>query len=110
MTYYHKPGEINNKYHMTRKERKELDELSTKVYGKPSKWHKMVNKPEIVDVERTLENGTKQKYRTTSYYSLEEVKKIMNQIWQEELERKAKEKTKENEITFEDSGVIGTLK
>lgn len=85
---------------MTYEERKQLDALSKLVYGKSSKWVKMVNKPEIINVERSLEDGTKQKYRTTSYYTVEEVKRIMEEIWKEEQERIAKEENKQPEVHF----------
>jgi len=81
---------------MTKNERLELCELSLKVYGKPYQWQKMVNKGEIAPQVEKMEDGTDRKYVGISYYSIEEIKKIMQELLAEEDELKLKE-AQENE-------------
>lgn len=68
---------------MTKIERLQLNNLSKLVYGKSSRWQKMVENGELSDL--TDENG--RKYRGFTRYSVEEIKKIMEEIWAEEQER-----------------------
>lgn len=90
---------------MTKDERMYLNDLSVKVYGKSSHWAKMVNKGEIAQLTRTLDDGTEQKYKGISYYSVEEIKNIMEEIWKEELERQATKK--ENQKVVEETKETG---
>lgn len=73
---------------MKKDERIQLENLSKLVYGNKNKYRKMVEKGELVAA--TDEKG--RKIQRTSYYSYDEVKTIMQDIWKEEQENQAKEK------------------
>lgn len=80
---------------MEKDKRIQLNNLSKLLYGRTSKWQKMLKKPEIVERKVTLEDGTKKKIKTTSYYTLEELEKIMKKTWEEEQELQAKKELEE---------------
>lgn len=85
---------------MKREERIQLENLSKLVYGSKNHYKKMIEKGEIADLSEKLEDGTERKYRGVSRYSLEEVKKIMQEIWAEELERQEKDKNEKENKKF----------
>lgn len=76
---------------MTKDERLFLNELSTKVYGSPYKWQKMVEKGEVENLTETLPDGSVRNYRGISRYTVEEIKQMMIELDKEEQELKAKE-------------------
>jgi hypothetical protein len=76
---------------MKKDERLKLNELSKKVYGKSSRWQKMMNRGSVETLTRILEDGTEQKYKGIKRYTVEEVQAIM------EKELQAKAEGKENE-------------
>lgn len=82
---------------MKRDERIYLNDLSKKVYGTSSKWQKLINKGEVAKQKETLEDGTEREYLGISKWNLEDLKKTMEEIWAEEQERMAKEKTEESQ-------------
>lgn len=74
---------------ITREERLYLNDLSLKVFGTASKWYKMINNGEVAKLTRKLEDGTEERYNGISYYTIDEIKKNMEEIWAKELEAKA---------------------
>lgn len=84
-------------FQMTKNERVQLNNLSKLVYGSSSKWQKMIEKDELSNLKRTLEDGTEESYRGYKTYSLEEVKTKMETLFQEKLakEKLDEEKAKE---------------
>lgn len=86
---------------MKKDDRLILNDLSKKVYGSMSKWQKMVNKGQVGPKTEKLEDGTERKFKGIVYYSVDEIKKMMEDLWKEELELKAEQEkeaieTKEN--------------
>lgn len=71
---------------MTKDERLYLEDLSLKVYGRKSRYLKMVNRGEAGPKDKDT------KIRTMSYYTIDEIKTTMEEIWAEEVERIAKAK------------------
>src|SRR5271165_5982881 len=91
---------------MTKNERLELNELSKKVYGSANKWSKMVNKGERGALVEKLEDGTERTYQGIVYYKVEEIKSLMEDLWKEEQELKAKQEAEaENEANKKDQEV-----
>lgn len=91
-TNFHIPRTLPKKRnYMTKNERLALNELSTKVYGKPSTWMKMVTKGELGTLTRTLDDGTEEQYKGIVYSTIEEITKIMQELLEEEEDLKAKE-------------------
>jgi len=74
---------------MTKDERLYLNDLSKKLYGKTSHWQKML-KGDKKPMEEILEDGTSRVYTGLHYSTIEEVKKIMEDLSKEEDELKAK--------------------
>ena len=75
---------------MTKDERLYLENLSHKVYGSQSKYQKML-KGEKAPMEEILEDGTSRKYVGLHYSTVEEVKKIMEDLVKEDEESKARQ-------------------
>lgn len=91
-TNFHIPGTLPKKRnYMTKDERLALNQLSTKVYGKPSVWQKMITKGELGTLTRTLDDGTEQSYKGIVYSTIEEITKIMQELLEEDEDLKAKE-------------------
>lgn len=82
---------------MTRKERLELNELSKKSLGGPSKWTKLLNRGTVTVLTRTLEDGTEQKYKGTKWFTLEEVVKTMNEMLEKKEQEEAAKLAKQSE-------------
>lgn len=76
---------------MTRNERLYLNNLSKTLFGTFSKWQKLIEDGEVKQLIETMEDGTTRSYRGISRYTIDEVKKIMEDLHNEEQERKAKE-------------------
>lgn len=76
---------------ITKDERLYLNDLSKKLFGSSSKWYKNMLSGEIADISEKLDDGTDRKYKGIKYFTLDEVKKLMEDLWKEELETKAKE-------------------
>jgi hypothetical protein len=74
---------------ITRDERDYLNHLSKKLYGKTSHWQKML-KGEKAPMEEIMEDGTSRKYVGLHYSTVEEVKKIMEDLVKEDEEGEAK--------------------
>lgn len=90
---------------MTRKERLELNELSTKAFGGPSKWNKLLQRGTVKVLTRTLEDGTEQKYKGTQWFSLEEVIKTMHEMVALK-EKEEAEKLAKQAVTINDSAPV----
>lgn len=76
---------------ITKDERLYLNDLSQKLFGSSSKWYKNMLKGEVADMTEKLEDGTERKYKGIKYFTIDEVKKLLEDLWKEELETKAKE-------------------
>lgn len=83
---------------MTKNERVYLNNLSKLLYGSSTRWTKMVNKGEIAELTEKLEDGTERKYKGVSRYTVEEVKKTMEELWQEEQDNQAKKEVESNVV------------
>lgn len=83
---------------MTKDERLYLENLSLKLYGTKSKYQKMM-RGEKAPMEEIMADGTQRKYIGLHYQTLEEVKKMMEELSIEEDETQAKLalESKENE-------------
>lgn len=88
---------------MKRDERIQLENLSKLVYGSKGKYKKMVEKGEVTDLQETLEDGTVRTYKGIHRFSFKEIKEIMQEIWQEELDRQAKEKEEQETKTAQEA-------
>lgn len=96
---------------MKRDERLQLNNLSKLLYGSSSKWQKMINKGEVTTLKRTLEDGTEEKYQGYSYYTADEIKITMQDLWKEEQERIKSEEAVEaaKEVIAQQSEVLEKL-
>lgn len=76
---------------MTKNERLHLESLSQKLYGNKSKYLKMVTKGEKAPMEEIMEDGISRKYTGIHYSTMEEIKKLMEDLVKEDEDQKARE-------------------